>query len=47
MSAAGLTYDIGALIAAERNDRTMWALHRAALVRGLLPVVPSGVLAEA
>ena len=47
MSADGLTYDTGALIAAERDDRMMWALHRAALGRGFLPTVPSGVLAEA
>lgn len=45
--AEGLTYDTGALIAAERNDRLLWALHRAALVRGLTPTVPTGVLAEA
>jgi hypothetical protein len=24
---AGVTYDTGALVAAERNDRRMWALH--------------------
>lgn len=47
MSADGLTYDSGALIAAERDDRLMWALHRASLVRGLPPNVPAGVLAEA
>ena len=47
MSAVGLTYDTGALIAAERDDRLMWALHRAAMVRGLAPTVPAGVLAEA
>jgi predicted nucleic acid-binding protein len=41
-----LTYDTGALVAAERNDRLMWALHRAILTRGLPPVVPAGVLAE-
>ena len=46
MSAEGLTYDTGALVAAERDDRLMWALHRAALARGLPPVVPAGVLAE-
>jgi hypothetical protein len=44
---AGLTYDTGALIAAERDDRLMWSLHRAAIVRGLPPTVPAGVLAEA
>ncbi|MDP1792612.1 MAG: hypothetical protein Q8K63_00635 [Acidimicrobiales bacterium] len=47
MSAGGLTYDTGALIAAERDDRLMWALHRAAITRGLPPTVPAGVLAEA
>lgn len=44
---AGLTYDAGALIAAERSDRRMWALHRRALQRGLVPTVPAGVLAQA
>ena len=43
----GLTYDTGALIAAERGQRLMWSLHRAALGRGLVPVVPTGVLAQA
>jgi hypothetical protein len=46
VSAEGLTYDTGALVAAERNDRLVWALHRAALARELPPVVPAGVLAE-
>lgn len=44
---AGLTYDTGALIAAERDSRLVWALHRAALSRELIPTVPAGVLAEA
>lgn len=43
----GLTYDTGALIAAERNDRILWALHRRALERGIRPVVPAGVLGQA
>jgi predicted nucleic acid-binding protein len=47
VSADGLTYDTGALIAAERDDRLVWALHRAAITRGLPPTVPAGVLAEA
>jgi len=47
MTTDGLTYDTGALIAAERDDRLMWALHLAAIGCGLLPTVPSGVLAEA
>lgn len=42
----GLTYDTGALIAAERDHRLLWSLHRAALSRGIVPVVPAGVLAE-
>jgi len=44
---AGITYDTGALIAAERSDRLMWSLHRAAVTRGLVPTVPAGVLSEA
>jgi len=47
LNAGGLTYDTGALIAAERDDRILWALHRASLARGLAPTVPVGVLAEA
>ncbi|MDQ1391218.1 MAG: hypothetical protein QOF30_195 [Acidimicrobiaceae bacterium] len=46
MSSLGLTYDTGALVAAERDDRLVWSLHRAALQRGVPPVVPAGVLAE-
>ena len=33
-------------MAAERDDRIMWSLHRAALRRGLPPTVPAAVLAE-
>ena len=43
----GITYDTGALIAAERNNRQMWALHRRALERGIRPTVPATVLAQA
>ncbi len=43
----GITYDTGALLAAEKGDRRMWALHRRALERGLRPTVPAGVLAQA
>jgi hypothetical protein len=43
---AGLTYDTGALIAAERSDRRIWALHRRALERGIVPTVPAGVLGQ-
>lgn len=53
MSAVGagapvsVVYDTGALIAAERNDRRMWALHARALARGQLPIVPSACVVEA
>jgi predicted nucleic acid-binding protein len=43
----GFTYDSGALIAAERDQRRMWLLHGRALARGVTPVVPAGVLIEA
>ena len=44
---AGVTYDTGALIAAERNNRRMWALHAGLLAEEVAPVVPAPVLAEA
>jgi hypothetical protein len=43
----GVTYDTGALIAADRNNRTMWALHASFLAAGIAPTVPAPVLAEA
>jgi hypothetical protein len=43
----GVTYDTGALIAAERNDRRMWALHGGFLAEQVVPTVPAPVLAEA
>lgn len=42
-----LTYDTGVLLAAERGDREVWSRHRAALVEGIRPTVPSVVLAQA
>ena len=42
-----LTYDTGALIAAERNDRRTWRLHNEAIAQGTAPTVPAGVLAQA
>lgn len=44
---SGHTYDTGVLIAAERNDRLVWALHRRILEQGDSPSVPSTVLAQA
>lgn len=42
----GVTYDSGALIAAERNERRMWARHRAFLTSRVVPTVPAGVVAQ-
>lgn len=44
---ASVTYDTGALVAAERNDRAMWALHAGFLAEEVVPNVPAPVLAEA
>ena len=43
----GVTYDTGALVAAERNNRRMWALHAGYLAEEVIPTVPAAVLAEA
>jgi hypothetical protein len=43
----GVTYDTGALIAADRNDRRTWALHAGFLALEVSPTVPTPVLAEA
>ena len=45
--APGLVYDTGALIAAEGNNRRIWALHARALQRGVLPVIPAACVVEA
>ena len=42
----GVTYDSGALIAAERGERAMWARHRALLLRRVVPTVPASVVAQ-
>lgn len=43
----GFTYDVGALIAAQRNDRRMWTIHQRAMFRGEVPIIPAAVLTEA
>ncbi|MDA8309523.1 MAG: twitching motility protein PilT [Actinomycetota bacterium] len=43
----GIVYGAGALRAAAHGDRMMWALHRAALTHGVVPVVTVGAVAEA
>lgn len=42
-----IVYDTGALVAGERSNRQMWALHEAALRRGIAPTVPAAALAKA
>jgi hypothetical protein len=44
---AGVTYDTGALIAGDRNDRRMWALHVGFIAEEVAPLVPAPVVAEA
>jgi predicted nucleic acid-binding protein len=43
----GVTYDAGALIAAERGSEPLWALHRRLLERGVRPTVSTAVLGQA
>ena len=42
----GITYDTGALIAADRGERRMWARHRALLAQREVPTVPAPVVAQ-
>ena len=42
----GITYDTGALLAADRGERRMWARHQALLVRREVPTVPAPVVAQ-
>jgi len=42
----GVTYDTGALIAADRGERSMWARHRALLMLREVPAVPAPVVAQ-
>jgi predicted nucleic acid-binding protein len=42
----GVTYDAGALIAAERGADSVWLLHRRLLERELRPTLPTVVLGQ-
>ena len=42
----GVTYDAGALIAAERRNPRMITFHKWSVDNGIRPVVPAGVLAQ-
>ena len=41
-----VVYDAGALIAADRSDRSTWADHRARLELGVVPVTTAPVVAQ-
>ncbi len=42
-----VVYDTGVLIAADRNDRAVWADHRARLEFGLVPTTTAPAVAQA
>lgn len=44
---SAVTYDAGALIAADRGDRGFWRFHMALMAHGRRPVVPAAVLGQA
>lgn len=39
-------YDAGVLVAADRNERRVWADHKARLEMGMIPLVPAPVVAQ-
>ncbi|MGH3304223.1 MAG: PIN domain-containing protein [Streptosporangiaceae bacterium] len=41
-----VVYDAGALVAADRNAREVWADHLIRLEAGIIPVVPAPVVAQ-
>jgi predicted nucleic acid-binding protein len=41
-----VVYDASVLIAADRNDRHVWAEHRVRLEAGVVPLVPAPVIAQ-
>jgi hypothetical protein len=41
-----VVYDAGVLVGADRNERRVWAEHRVRLEDGIIPVVPSVVVAQ-
>ena len=41
-----MVYDAGALIAADRSQRTIWAEHRARLELGFVPITTAPVIAQ-
>lgn len=41
-----VVYDAAVLVAADRNDRRVWAEHKARLEFGIIPSVPAPVVAQ-
>jgi predicted nucleic acid-binding protein len=41
-----VVYDAAVLVAADRNDRRTWAEHKARLEVGIVPLVPTVVIAQ-
>jgi predicted nucleic acid-binding protein len=41
-----VVYDAGVLVAADRNDRAIWAEQRVRLSAGIVPLVPANVVAQ-
>jgi predicted nucleic acid-binding protein len=41
-----VVYDTGVLVAADRNNRAVWADHRIRLEAGIIPLVPAPVIAQ-
>ena len=41
-----VVYDAGVLVAADRNNRAVWADHRIRLEAGIIPLVPAPVIAQ-
>lgn len=39
-------YDAGVLVAADKNDRAVWAEHHVRLSAGIAPLVPANVVAQ-
>lgn len=42
-----IVYDTGVLVAADRNDRAVWADHAVRLAAGIVPTVTAPVVAQA
>jgi len=43
---SAVVYDAAVLVAADRNERRAWAEHKARLELGVVPLVPTPVLAQ-